>query len=239
MNFHYTNLSTCSSATGMVVVVDVIRAFTTAAFAFSRGAEKILPVGTMEEVLELKQKIPGSMACGENKGLAPVGFDFGNSPTEVLKLDLRGRTLIQRTSTGTQGIVRSVKADEMLAASFVVAGATVRYVQKLAPRNVTFVVTGQTFDGGDEDLACAQYLEACLGGRSPHAAMGRKRIQFTDADPYLERARDAPDARTFFDPGRPEFPESDITYATNLDRFDFAMLVRWEKGRQVIEKAYP
>jgi len=238
MNFHYANLDTCPDATGLVVIVDVIRAFTTAAFAFSRGAVKIIPVSTIEEALELKRSIPGSMVCGENKGLPPEGFDFGNSPTQVMKLDLRGRTLIQRTSAGTQGIVRSVKAETMLAASFVVAAATVRYVQKLAPRNVTFVVTGQTYGGGDEDLACAQYLEACLGGRSPHAEMGRKRVQYTVAAPYLERVQDSPDARIFYDPGQPDFQESDIMYATDIDRFDFAMLVRKEKGRQMLEKAY-
>jgi 2-phosphosulfolactate phosphatase len=49
------------------------------------------------------------MACGEVNGLPPEGFDFGNSPTQVMKLDLRGRALVQRTSAGTQGIVRSVK----------------------------------------------------------------------------------------------------------------------------------
>ena len=42
MKFHYTNLETCHEATGVVVVIDVIRAFTNAAFAFSRGAREIL-----------------------------------------------------------------------------------------------------------------------------------------------------------------------------------------------------
>ena len=239
MNFRYANLSTCSGVTGLVVIIDVIRAFTTAACAFSRGAEKIVPVSTIEEALEFKRRVPGSMACGEVNGLPPEGFDFGNSPTQVMKLDLRGRALVQRTSAGTQGIVRSVKADVMLAASFVVAAATVRYIEKLAPKNVTFVVTGQTRDGGDEDLACAQYLEACLGGRSPHAHEGRKRLEFTVVAPYLERVRDAPDARIFYDPAQPEFPETDIIYCTDVDRFDFAMLVKREKGLHVIERVYP
>jgi hypothetical protein len=37
MKFRYTNLETCSKETGMAVVIDIIRAFTDAAFAFSRG----------------------------------------------------------------------------------------------------------------------------------------------------------------------------------------------------------
>jgi 2-phosphosulfolactate phosphatase len=49
MQFHYTNLETCHEATGVVVVIDVIRAFTNAAFAFSRGASEIYPVSGVEE----------------------------------------------------------------------------------------------------------------------------------------------------------------------------------------------
>ena len=48
MNFRYTNLETCHSAIGLIVVVDVIRALTNAAFAFSRGAKEIYPVSTVE-----------------------------------------------------------------------------------------------------------------------------------------------------------------------------------------------
>ena len=55
MNFHYTNLETCHEAAGLVIVIDVIRAFTNAAFAFGQGAECILPVSGVEEALELRE----------------------------------------------------------------------------------------------------------------------------------------------------------------------------------------
>ena len=133
MKFHYTNLETCGEATGMVVVIDVIRAFTNAAFIFSKGAEKIYPVGTVEEALQFKSQNPGVLVCGEVGGFPPDGFDFGNSPTEVNELDLHGRTVVQLTGAGTQGIVRSIHADKMVAASFVVANATLRHIQKYSP----------------------------------------------------------------------------------------------------------
>ena len=38
MKVRYTNLETCREAIGMTVVIDVIRAFTNAVFASSRGA---------------------------------------------------------------------------------------------------------------------------------------------------------------------------------------------------------
>src|ERR1051325_2322138 len=97
MKFRYTNLETCHSATGLVVVIDVIRAFTNAAFAFSRGAREINPVATGEEALKVKAEVPNSMACGEVGGSPPEGFDFGNSPTQTNKLDLNERILVQCT----------------------------------------------------------------------------------------------------------------------------------------------
>jgi 2-phosphosulfolactate phosphatase len=227
MNFHYATLDTCSSSTGLVVVIDVIRAFTSAAFALSRGAEWIVPVGTIEEAIEYKRLNPGSLACGEVNGLPFPGFDFGNSPTQIMSLDLTGRTIAQRTSAGTQGVVRSTAADTLFAASFVVAAATVDCIRALSPESITFVITGQVFDGGAEDLACAAYLEACLSGLAP------------DPSPYLDQVRQSHDARIFYDPSRPDFPESDIIYCTNLDRFEFAMPIRRDNGLPFIQKSFP
>ena len=228
MKFLYTNLETCREATGIVVVIDVIRAFTNAAFAFSRGAKEIYPVSMVEEALKFKAEVPNSMACGEVGGLPPQGFDFGNSPTHTNTLDLNGRILVQRTGAGTQGIVRSVHADVMLAASLVVTNATVTHIRNLSPDCVTFVVTGQfTDERGDEDLACAQYFEALLQGQKP------------DPAPYVERVYKSRDALFHLDPNLPEFPASDLDYCTKIDAFDFAMLVTKENGRPVIRTIKP
>lgn len=223
MKFHYTNLETCHKAAGMVVVIDVLRAFSNAAFAFSRGAKEIHPVRSVEEALQFKVQTPNSLACGEVGGLPPEGFDFGNSPAQTKELDLRGRIIVQCTGAGTQGIVRSVNAETMLAASLVVTSATVNYIRKLTPEEVTFVVTGQMEAGrGDEDLACAEYFEALLRGGQP------------DPAPFIERVARSRDASFHFDPNRPEFPISDIDLCTSIDKFDFAMPVTRENGQPVM-----
>lgn len=227
MKFIYANLDTCHKATGVVVVVDVIRAFTNAAFAFHRGARAIYPVSGVEEALQLKAQIPNSLACGEVGGLPPEGFDFGNSPTQTSLLDLSGKNIIQRTGAGTQGIARSVNAKHMIAASFVVAHQTVKYLQSLAHDEVTFVITGQTYDGGEEDLSCAEYLEALLQGATP------------DPAPFLERARNSEDAKVFHDPQMRLFPEFDLTHCTSLDKFDFAMPVVRENGHLAMRAVKP
>ena len=223
MRFRYTNLETCHEATGVVVVIDVIRAFTNAAFAFSRGVKEIYPVSTVEEALHFKTTDPGWLICGEVGGVPPDGFDFGNSPTQTSQLDVDGKTLIQRTGAGTQGIVRSVNAETMLAASLVVARATVTAIQKLLPETVTFVITGQyAHEHGDEDLACAEYLENLLKREQP------------DPAPFIERVFKSRDALKHLDPDFPAFPRTDLDYCTQIDAFDFVMPVSKENGRHVM-----
>src|SRR5512141_2681159 len=107
MKFNYASLETCHTARDVVLIIDVLRAFSTAAYAFSRGAREIRLVSTVEEAIALKAQIPNSKAMGEVGGLPPEGFDFGTSPTRILEHDLTGITLIQRTGAGTQGAVRS------------------------------------------------------------------------------------------------------------------------------------
>jgi 2-phosphosulfolactate phosphatase len=228
MKFHYTNLETCHEASGVVVVIDVIRAFTNAAFAFSRGAKEIYPVSKVREALELKAEIPNSLVCGEEGGIPPDGFDFGNSPTQTNTLDLSNHIIVQRTGAGTQGIVRSIKADIILAASFVVARATARYIQLLPIASLTFVITGQYApEHGDEDLACAEYLESLIRGEQP------------DPAPYIERVYRSRDALLHLDPNLPAFPLSDLDHCTHIDAFTFVMLVSRENGRPVLRAVQP
>lgn len=219
MKFHYTALETCHTATGVVLVIDVLRAFSNAAFAFSRGAKEILLVSTIEEALSLKEQIPNSKAMGEVNGLPPQGFDFGNSPTRILEENLEGMRIIQRTSAGTQGAVRSVKADVMFATSFVVADATMNAVHKLKPQEITFVITG----GADnaEDLACAEFLEKQFTG------------QAVDADEYIQRVLTSKDA-SYHLVGDPNFPGSDLEYCTHINAFNFAMPITRENGQLIM-----
>jgi 2-phosphosulfolactate phosphatase len=224
MKFHYTTLETCHTATGVVLIIDVLRAFSNAAYAFSRGAKKIMLVSTVEEALALKSQIPNSKAMGEVGGLPPAGFDFGNSPTQTLAFDLNGATLIQRTGAGTQGAVRSKNAEIMLAVSFVVASATTKYVLGLKPNEITFVITGG--ENNDEDIACAEYLEKQFTG------------QASEAQTFIQRVYRSRDALQHLDPDQPEFPESDLDYCTRINAFDFAMPITRENN-QLIMRAAP
>ena len=230
MKFHYTTLETCHTATGIVLIIDVLRAFSTAAYAFSRGAKEIILVSAVEKALALKSQIPNAKVMGEVGGLPPKGFDFGNSPTRILEHDLTGLTIIQRTGAGTQGAVRCVNAEVMLATSFVVAKPTIDYALRLNPQEITFVITGG--EGNDEDAACAEYLEKQFTGN----ALSRSKGQAVDAESYIRRVIASRDALQHM-PDHPQFPKSDLDYCTRIDAFDFAMPIIRNNGLLIMQTA--
>lgn len=228
MDIRRATLSTCTEATGTVIVIDVLRAFTTAAFAFEAGAEAITVVADVAKAFALREEHPDWLITGEEGGDRVPGFDFGNSPTAFVDQDLTGRRLIQRTSSGTQGLMRSRRAEHLLAASLCCAGATVDYVSGLEPDRVTLVITGSHPGGlGDEDQACADYMEALFRGELP------------DREHVIQRVRNSRAANRFAARHTSEFSSRDLEYAVDVDRFSFAMTVQHQSDRGLMRPVRP
>ncbi|MBD3309896.1 2-phosphosulfolactate phosphatase, partial [Candidatus Woesearchaeota archaeon] len=150
-------------AEGLVVVIDVFRAFTTAAYIFANGAEKIIPVAGIDEALELRRQNPNYVLTGERKGVMPAGFDYGNSPCILQDTDFSGKTAVMSTSAGTCGIICAKKAGEIVLGSFVCAKAVADYILKKRPDTVTLVALGNAgLKKTDEDELCAAYIKELL-----------------------------------------------------------------------------
>ncbi len=155
-------------ATGTAVIIDVFRAFTTAAVALANGAARIIMVGDLETALALRERKVGRFAMGERHGLRPRGFDFGNSPAEILGVRLDVETLIQTTSNGTRGVLAAGSAKRIYAGSLVTAEATVRAILKGSEAPVSLIAMGEAEQRrADEDELCAFYLRSRLIGRHP------------------------------------------------------------------------
>jgi 2-phosphosulfolactate phosphatase len=219
VQFQRLSLDESALATGTVIVIDVLRAFTSACYAFGAGATNILLVSEVEQAFALRQKFPGALLMGEVGGGPIAGFDFSNSPAHYVNRDLSGQCLVQRTSNGTQGVIRATQAETILAASFVCAGATAHYLRQTNPPLVTFVITawhtGSTNPlDGDEDAACADYIEALLTEGNP------------DPAPYLARVANSTTGKLFQSNTRPEYPATDLPYCIDLDRFDFILAIQ-------------
>jgi 2-phosphosulfolactate phosphatase len=203
---------------GAVVVIDVIRAFSTAAYAFDAGASAIYLVATVDEALAFKAAHPDVLAMGEDHGRRPEGFDFPNSPAAVSRADLSGRTMVQRTSAGTQGVVGAVHATRLWAASLVCASATARAVEASDLGDPTYVITGcfpdRPDDTGDDDRLTADLIERARTGRPLNAHETARRLL------------DTMEASRTLALGAEHCHPLDIEFASHVDRFDFAMEVK-------------
>jgi 2-phosphosulfolactate phosphatase len=209
---HCDGVAGARAARGLAVVIDVIRAFTVSAHALAGGARECRLVGELDEALALAARLDGAVVSAEVEGLPVDGIAISNSPTMVREADLRGRTLVQRTSSGTQGVVAAAGAERLFACSLAVATATARAIAGAAPDVVTLVATGAD-RGHPEDRACALYLERVLRGDRP------------DLDELLAPLRSTERFRRLSAGGWPGFPASDLELCLQADRFDFAMPV--------------
>lgn len=205
----------------VAVVVDVMRAYTVAAWAFAQGAEKIVLAESLEEALALKAHHPDWVALKD--GPPAPGFDAVNSPGLLRSIDLGGRTVVQKTTAGTVGALAVKDAQLVLCAGFVVAEATARLLRTRGGDSVTFVVTGE--DGqADEDLACAQYIAR----RATEAG--------TDAAEYLRRAATSRAATELREGVRQGVHPDDVALCVELDRFPFAMVAALEDSLMVLRR---
>jgi 2-phosphosulfolactate phosphatase len=199
-------------ASGLTVVIDVFRAFTTACFVSANGAERIVPLANLEQAYRLKKANPDWVLMGERHGAAPPGFDFGNSPAQIEHIDFTGKTVLHTTSAGTQGIANAVHADEIITGAFVNAAAVVAYIRQKNPPAVSLVCMGEEArEPSDEDTLCAEFIRSSLLGQPPAF------------EPIRQHLRSYHTGAKFFDPSKSWAPERDFDLCLSLNRFDFVL----------------
>jgi 2-phosphosulfolactate phosphatase len=208
-----------AEARGVVIVIDVIRAFSVAAYALAGGAQALWLVRTVEEAFALRERNPEVLLIGEVGGRLIPGFDLNNSPALMTTSDVRGRILVQRTGAGTHGALAVANATHISLSSLVNARATANYARMLAEPTggiVTLHPTGGGLDNSEpgEDQVCADYLEALLRGQED----AREKL-----NSEIARLRVAGRFETW-QQGEPDFPAEDIPLVLDVDRFDFAIV---------------
>ena len=212
-------------AEGTVIIVDVFRAFTTAAIAFDRGADHIVLVAEIEEALALRDRGVGDLLMGEVDGTRPEGFDYGNSPFEISTADMAGKTIVQSTRAGTVGVAAAIKAKSIYLGSFTVAEATVKALKRENPELVSIIARGDRGEyRSDEDEQCALYLRNLLEGRKPSEEAVRSVVM------------EGGQTQKFFDPAQSQYNPEDVELALQLNRYPFAMRIAKEDGLLVARK---
>ncbi len=196
------------------IVIDVVRAFTVSHYAFLQGAERILLVPEVAAALTARDELPNALLAGEVGGVMIEGFDLDNSPRRFAEIDLRGRTIIQKTTNGVKAALHSLGAPTVLVTGFSNARATAIYLARLTNlKSVNLVASHPT---GDEDLACAEYIRSLILGEE------------IEPEEVQRRIRGSATVQKFLDPAQPAFDPADIGYCCEPLSAEFVMAVTCE-----------
>lgn len=223
-------LAGAQAARGSAVIIDVFRAFTCAPMLFSFGIEKSILVSTPQEALAMKGKDPNFLLIGEVDGAPIEGFDIGNSPSGILSHDpafFKGRTVVQRTSSGVQGALAALEnCEEVLLSSFALAGSTARYLLSKRPPRVSVVAMGWNMkEIAPEDEWCAAYIIHLLGGGAyDHIVALREILAHGQAQKFLRNTKS-------------HFPAEDPVLCLQRDMYGFVLKAERENERVVVRMA--
>ncbi len=239
----YSGSAIVSRMSEYLVIVDAFRATSIIPTLLDKGVARIIPVALVEEALQMKEKNPEYIAVGEDRGKMPPGFAFGNSPSRIFtnaeNVDFNGKTVIHRSSAGTQAISKALKVKEeqnakytIFTSSFLNAGAVARFIA---------VMNG----GRDERLSvlCSGYvdkiyaLEDELGGgalineivatgasvkMSEAAASAYLSFRGVRDEDFVQMLRSTKSAAKIIEVG----DEPDIEFCSRLNRFEVVPTVR-------------
>lgn len=151
---------------------------------------------------------------------------MGNSPSEMLAVDVKVKTVVHTTSAGTQDIANAAHADEILGGSLVTAKAVAQYIKESGAEDVSLVCMGlEALAPTEEDTLCAEYIKSMLENKPFDLAPEVESLRYTSSE-------------KFFDPEQNDvFPRDDFFMCTDVDRFDFVLrLVKPSDNLPYIER---
>lgn len=182
------------------IVVDVLRASSACVAMFDSGIEQVAVAPDTETARRLRAEVlPGALLCGEVGGLAPEGFDYGNSPVEFGALDLHGHSAVLSTSNGTRALHAVAAAPAVFVGCLLnrtAAAAAALTAARRAATGVTVLCAGNdlgaafsledSFAAGALLVALLTELEAAMGADRPlltdSAVMARRLFQSYEGD---------------------------------------------------------
>jgi 2-phosphosulfolactate phosphatase len=195
----------------LVVVIDVLRAFTTACYVMKSNPKDYIIVPDIDSAHKLKKENSNCILMGERDGFNIPEFDYGNSPTEIKDMDFSNRTIVHTTTLGTRGVIKALGyTKEVITGSFVNARAIVNFLKKENP-NVVYLFSTNGLADNNEDVMFARYIKGCFDDKP--LDMNTIRENLTKNKPgnmYLVHPRTKDSKNDFF-------------LSLELDRFNFIL----------------
>ncbi len=199
---------------GVVVAVDVLRAFTTAYTLFEAGAENVFLADDIKFLLSEKKRDRNLVLVGERNAYRLKYFDFGNDPSDVLKSDLKGKTVFMSTSAGVRGI-SILNADRVFLGSFVCFSALGRLLKRFEGEVVSILALGRggLFKALEDEIFSKVLAEFLIGKRG--VPLSAELLEISVRGGLIEKFKN-PDFSK-------RFRLKDLQIAFDVDRYDFVL----------------
>jgi len=182
-----------SDIEAVVVIIDILRATSSICTAFANGVLEIIPVATVEEAREMKNK--GYLLAAERDGYVLDFADFGNSPFNFAPGKVGGKSVAYSTTNGTGLMKMASECHDVVIGSYLNFSALCSWLEE-QNRKVIIVCAGWKKRFSLEDALCSGAIAARLlaGGRfmttcdAVHAATDLWRLAEADLLGYIEKA---------------------------------------------------
>ena len=126
------------------VVIDVLRATTTIAWALHNGAEAVQAFADLDQLRLQSQNWPeqSRLLLGERGGRMLEGFDLGNSPVAVTPEVVQGKRLFMSTTNGTRALQRVREVSVVITVALPNRDAVAQRLLRDKPERVWMVGSG-------------------------------------------------------------------------------------------------
>jgi len=212
----------------VIVVVDVLRCTSSIVTVLANGANEVTAMRSVSEARALKSTNPFLILAGERGGLPPKGFELGNSPRDFSTKNVKGRSVIITTTSGTQAINNASKAKVVLIGSFLNLTAVAKTAMNMAHETdigLTIAMSGKLGSFSLEDFLCAGGIVDLWEGEE---------LEFSDSayasllgyraagDNLLKHVLNGNHARELVNLGLRE----DVSFCCERDKFDVVPVLR-------------
>jgi 2-phosphosulfolactate phosphatase len=198
-----------SKSLNITIVIDVFRAFTTAAYILEQEPKTYILTFKSNIINQLSLKTRNPFKVGKPEKGVHLKYHIPNSPTRVFEQSLKNRSVFHRSQAGGMGILLTKEADIILIAGFVNAKATASYVQEFEDAVVTIIPMGhEGIHPSLEDDLCGLYIMFLIWQYE------------MDVTPFLNDLKTGSGAY-FFSQDQWQYPREDFQKCLYINRFNF------------------
>ena len=214
----------CESAKGICAVFDVLRASSVECHLHLVGAKKVFPQESVEVTLNMKSQNKDAILLGERDGEKISGFDFGNSPSEILENaeKIKNKICYHNTTAGTQAFnkcLQNKNVKEVLISSPNNLNATIKYLKNYLGKEKICLVAAGDLGYCLEDFLICEYTKSLLIGEKPKLSL----------EDIIKKVKETTGAKFF--QNIPCYPPVDFDICFKLDVLD--KILKLENGETV------